>query len=90
MDWTALRDRFRRAPLRPPPAPWRHLPVQKMGGITDVGFGTPSRVEGLTAPDLLLVASSTGTGVFDCVTGQRVARDHEEIHPDNSVHHLHL
>lgn len=85
MDWTALRDRFRRAPLRPPPAPWRPVPAQRTGGITDVGFGRPSRAEGLTAPDLLLVASSTGKGVFDCASGQRVYRDHEETYPDDSL-----
>lgn len=78
MDWTPLRRRFREAPLRPPPAPWRPLPPIAIGGLTDVGFGFAGR-------DLLLVSSSTGSGVFDCVSGERVARDYEEIHPDDPL-----
>ncbi|WP_431898728.1 hypothetical protein [Nonomuraea sp. bgisy101] len=69
MDWTALRRRFREAPLLPPPAPWRPLAPIAIGGLTDVGFGFAGR-------DLLFVSSSTGRGVFDCVNGGRVARDH--------------
>ncbi|MEV2268303.1 hypothetical protein [Nonomuraea africana] len=80
MDWTPLRRRFRDAPLHPPPAPWRRVPVQQVGGLTDVGFGSRP-----AASDLLLVASSAGRGVFDCVSGERVARDHEDVHPDDPL-----
>src|SRR5205823_3356821 len=40
-----------------------------VGGLRNVGF----------APDLdlLLVVSSQGAGLFDCCSGQRIAREHE-------------
>ena len=60
-------DRVRTAPVRQPPPPWRLLAAHGVGGLTDVGFGRGS--------DLLLVVSSQGRGVFDCLTGARVARD---------------
>lgn len=41
-----------------------------VGGLTSVGFYDSS--------DLLLAASSNGLGVFDCRTGQRLARDDGE------------
>lgn len=62
-----LIDRVRTAPVRESPPPWRLLAAHGVGGLTDVGFGRGS--------DLLLVVSSQGRGVFDCLTGTRVARD---------------
>ncbi|MEP7122806.1 MAG: hypothetical protein ABJE95_17910 [Byssovorax sp.] len=59
--------RARDAPVRPPPAPWQRRAVHSVGGLTDAGFGRGT--------DLLLVISSDGRGVFDCLTGLRVARD---------------
>jgi hypothetical protein len=38
--------------------------------LTDVGFGTDS--------DLLMVISHNGRGVFNCLTGEKVARDYDE------------
>lgn len=62
-----LIERVRGAPVREPPSPWRLLAAHAVGGLSDVGFGRGS--------DLLLVVSSQGRGVFDCLTGTRVARD---------------
>ena len=50
-----------------PPSPWRLTVQSGIGGLTDVGFGPDT--------DLLLVVSSQGRGLFDCTTGERVARD---------------
>lgn len=62
-----LIERVRAAPVQEPPLPWRRVAAHAIGGLTDVGFGRAS--------DLLLVVSHQGRGVFDCLTGQRMARD---------------
>jgi len=54
-------------PEAPPPPPWRQLRACGVGGLTDVGF--------LDSTDMLLVMSHDGRGVFDCLTGERLARD---------------
>lgn len=41
-----------------------------VGGLIQVGYATGS--------DLLLVLSGNGRGVFDCLTGQKLARDYDE------------
>lgn len=55
--------------LGDPPSPWIRSGVHAVGGLTEVGYA-----EGT---DLLLVVSSQGRGVFDALSGERVARDHE-------------
>lgn len=62
-----LIDRVRTAPLRSPPSPWHAGVSYSIGGLLAVGFAPSS--------DLLLVTSSQGRGVFDCLTGKRLARD---------------
>ena len=62
-------DRFRRMPVLPPPAPWRHVGTFGIGGLASIGFGDGT--------DLLLVESTDGFGVFDCRTGERVGRDRD-------------
>lgn len=62
--------RMRATPISDPPAPWRCTGSFAVGGLTDVGFGSHS--------DLLMVISSNGRGVFDCLSGVRVARDHDD------------
>ncbi len=57
-------------PVDQPPSPWRLAGGSAVGGLTEVGFAPGS--------DLLLVVSSQGRGVFDCLTGERVARDRSE------------
>jgi hypothetical protein len=56
-------------PASPPPSPWRLAATHAVGGLTDVGFADSS--------DLLLVIS-VSRGLFDCVTGERIARDPSE------------
>jgi len=54
-------------PTSAPPSPWHEAGVHAVGGLTDVAFAESS--------DLLLVVSSSGRGLFDCSSGQRIARD---------------
>jgi hypothetical protein len=70
---SGLRARFRAAPLTPAPQPWRGPHVAAVGGLLGVGFA----VHPDSGRDLLLVGSHDGLGLFDSVTGVRLARDHE-------------
>jgi hypothetical protein len=54
------------------PGPWRHHTTWAVGGLFQVGYAENS--------DLLLVLSSQGRGIFNCLTGEKVARDYEEAH----------
>ena len=54
------------------PKPWRRHPVYAVGGLFQVGYAARS--------DLLLVLSSQGRGVFDCISGEKIARDYAEAH----------
>jgi hypothetical protein len=63
-----VRQKVRAAKVTNPPAPWSLAGSVAIGGLTEVGFAENS--------DLLLVLSSQGRGVIDCMTGQKVARDH--------------
>ncbi|GHF19159.1 hypothetical protein E5082_16875 [Streptomyces griseoluteus] len=71
----ALRDRYLAAPVMPAPSPWR--PVGEglvgVGGLLGIGFA----VHPETGHDLVMVVSSSGHGLFDAVTGERLARDHD-------------
>lgn len=62
-----LNDRLRRLEIGPVPPPWRRT-IHAIGGLTEIGY--------VAATDLLLTITSTGRGLFDCISGQRVARDH--------------
>ena len=66
-DIAAMVTRIRTMPLSEPPLPWRETAVHAVGGLTAVGFFESS--------ELLLVCSHNGRGVFDCATGERIARD---------------
>ena len=54
------------------PQPWRALQVFGVGGLFQVGYASNS--------DLLLVLSAQGRGVFDCLAGEKLARDYAEAH----------
>ncbi|WP_108988285.1 hypothetical protein [Streptomyces coelicoflavus] len=73
----ALRDRLLAAPVVPPPAPWRPvfeytygIPV---GGLLGIGFASHPG----SGHDLVMVVSHDGHGLFDAVTGEKIARDHD-------------
>jgi hypothetical protein len=71
----ALRAKFLAAPTVPAPPPWRpaDCPVVAVGGLLGVGFAADPG----SGRDLVLVASTRGLGLFDTVTGERLARDRE-------------
>src|SRR5690349_1016102 len=54
-----------------PPPPWRLVASRTVAALCDVGYAPDS--------DLLLVLSNSGRGVFDCLTGELLARDQSEI-----------
>ncbi|GLW44856.1 hypothetical protein Stsp02_05180 [Streptomyces sp. NBRC 14336] len=83
-----LRDRLLAAPVRPAPEPWRPVfgpyrkpefpPCAAVGGLLGIGFATHPG----TGHDLVLVVSGAGHGLFDAVTGEKIARDRD---PDEGV-----
>ncbi len=54
-------------PITAPPPPWQLVSSTALGGLLAVGYAEQS--------DLLLVISSQGRGIFDCLSGVRIARD---------------
>ena len=72
-----LRDRLLAAPVVAAPLPWqpaldRGTPI---GGLLGIGFA----VHPGNGHDLVMVVSVDGHGLFDAVTGEKIARDR---HPD--------
>lgn len=63
-------QRMRATPISDPPTPWRCSGSFAVGGLTDVGFGRHS--------DLLMVISNSGRGLFNCQTGEKVAREYDD------------
>ena len=70
-------DRLLGAPIGDIPAPWKLTGGAGVGGLESVGFGRGT--------DLLLVTSSQGRGVFDCISGQRIARDRSDDTTEDSI-----
>lgn len=58
------------AKIGPPPSPWKCVGGGAVGGLQSVGFRRNT--------DLLLVTSSQGSGVFNAIDGQRIARDRSD------------
>lgn len=57
----------------PVPPPWRPIAFHRVGGLTEVGFAEDGA--------LLLVLSHDGRGVFDCASGEPIARDENPEFP---------
>ncbi|MGW2013641.1 hypothetical protein [Streptomyces sp. NPDC001927] len=70
-----LRERVLAAPRVDPPTPWRSVfqPYAAVGGLLGIGFGVDPR----SGHDLVMVVSSTGHGLFDAVSGEKIARDRD-------------
>lgn len=85
----ALRDRLLAARVVPAPAPWR--PVFEcphgvpVGGLLGIGFASHPD----SGHDLVMVVSHDGHGLFDAVTGEKIARDRdpdlEDSTPDEAA-----
>ncbi|CAL9278235.1 hypothetical protein SUDANB5_06766 [Streptomyces sp. SudanB5_2050] len=80
----ALRDRLLAAPVIAPPAPWRPVfdyaygvPV---GGLLGIGFASHPA----SGRDLVMVVSHDGHGLFDAVTGEKIARDRDPDPEDST------
>lgn len=68
-----LRDRLLAAPVLPAPLPWQLMPDRRtpIGGLLGIGFA----VHPGNGHDLVMVVSHGGHGLFDAVTGEKIARD---------------
>jgi hypothetical protein len=64
-----LNQRLRALQLEDPPLPWKRVASHTIGGLTEVGYSEST--------DLLLVISSEGRSLFDCLSGTCMAKDHE-------------
>lgn len=78
----ALRNRILDAPQVPAPAPWtfvtgRCIPV---GGLLGIGFASHPD----SGHDLVVVVSHDGHGLFDALTGEKVARDRDPGREDST------
>ncbi|MFH9861640.1 hypothetical protein [Streptomyces sp. NPDC017202] len=71
----AMRDRLLAAPVVAAPAPWRSVfgSCAAVGGLLGIGFA----VHPGSGNDLVMVVSQDGHGLFDAVTGERIARDRD-------------
>ncbi|MFE5397504.1 hypothetical protein ACFQ9U_23475 [Streptomyces sp. NPDC056568] len=81
-----LRERYLAAPVMPAPEPWRPVLDRRtpIGGLLGIGFA----VHPDDGHDLVMVVSSDGHGLFDAVTGERIARDRDPD-PDTSTPDAH-
>ncbi|WP_405940949.1 hypothetical protein [Streptomyces sp. NBC_00207] len=77
-----LREQMLAAPVVPAPVPWRPVfdPLVPVGGLLGIGFATHPD----TGDDLVMVVSNDGHGLFDSVTGEKIARDRDPD-PDDST-----
>jgi hypothetical protein len=80
----AMRNRLLAAPVVPAPEPWQ--PVFEyaygvpVGGLLGIGFATHPA----TGHDLVMVVSHDGHGLFDAVTGEKIARDRAPAPEDST------
>ncbi|MEU6140899.1 hypothetical protein ABZ848_11115 [Streptomyces sp. NPDC047081] len=78
----ALRDRLLAAPVVAAPEPWR--PVFErcvpVGGLLGIGFAAHPD----SGHDLVMVVSHDGHGLFDAVTGEKIARDRDPAPEDST------
>jgi len=79
-----MRDRLLAAPVVPAPEPWRpvfaHPYGVPVGGLLGIGFASDPG----TGHDLVMVVSHDGHGLFDAVTGEKIARDRDPDPEDST------
>ncbi|MET7337910.1 hypothetical protein [Nonomuraea sp. NPDC005650] len=77
-----LRQHLLAAPVLQAPAPWQPVLDNRtpIGGLLGIGFA----VHPESRRDLVMVVSSDGHGLFDAVTGEKIARDRDPD-PDTST-----
>ncbi|MFG3030795.1 hypothetical protein ACGFZJ_20040 [Streptomyces sp. NPDC048253] len=79
-----MQNRLLAAPVVPAPEPWRPVFEYEygvpVGGLLGIGFAShPDR-----GHDLVMVVSHDGHGLFDAVTGERIARDRDPDPEDST------
>lgn len=62
-----VRKQLRDSPLTVPPPPWWRVGRFAVGGLSCIGFPRDR--------EWIVVGSSAGIGIFDCVSGEKIARD---------------
>lgn len=65
-----LKEKLLKLKIESPPNPWRLKTAISVGGLESVGFDRHS--------DNLLIVSSQGRGVVNCLTGEKTARDYND------------
>lgn len=77
-----LRERYIAATVMPTPEPWQPVLDRRtpIGGLLGIGFA----VHPDSGHDLVMAVSSDGHGLFDAVTGEKIARDRDPD-PDTST-----
>ncbi|GAA4666338.1 hypothetical protein [Streptomyces youssoufiensis] len=77
-----LRERFLSVPVVAPPDPWRPVPngLIPVGGLLGIGFALAPD----DGRDLVMVVSAGGHGLFDTVTGEKIARDRDPDPEDDT------
>ncbi|MEU9522481.1 hypothetical protein [Streptomyces sp. NPDC048224] len=76
----AMRDRLLAAPVTTAPEPWQALPLVPVGGLIGIGFASDPG----TGHDLVMVVSNDGHGLFDAVTGEKLARNRDPRDEDST------
>jgi hypothetical protein len=80
----AMRNRLLAAPVVPAPEPWRPVFAYDygvpVGGLLGIGYATDPD----TGHDLVMVVSHDGHGLFDAVTGEKIARDRDPAPEDST------
>ncbi|MEV8558612.1 hypothetical protein AB0478_19595 [Streptomyces sp. NPDC051917] len=76
----AMRQRLLEAPVVAAPEPWQRIAYTPVGGLLGIGFASHPG----TGQDLVMVVSHDGHGLFDAVTGEKIARDRDPAPEDSS------
>ncbi|MBK3640545.1 hypothetical protein JHN46_07690 [Streptomyces sp. MBT33] len=76
----AMRKRLLAAPVVPAPEPWQRIAYAPVGGLLGIGFASHPD----TGDDLVMVVSHDGHGLFDAVTGEKIARDRDPAPEDST------
>jgi hypothetical protein len=76
----ALRARLLAAPVVPAPEPWQRVAFVPVGGLLGIGFASHPE----DGRDLVMVVSHDGHGLFDAVTGEKIARDRDPDPEDST------
>ncbi|MBX7174913.1 MAG: hypothetical protein K1X72_28310 [Pyrinomonadaceae bacterium] len=64
-----IKNRINQLPLQNEVPIWKKVNSFAIGGLTQVGYAPNS--------DILLVVSHQGRGIFDCLIGEKIARDYD-------------